>query len=543
LWLQDPPYDDGVTPTNEGFEVIRYTDTYWTAVTVFDGRGTSLGSVVYYAFPIYCLWQPERDTLIINSVNWLIPQPHDLYARVETPAHLQPGDSVLLNATVSNIGLNDEIEVELYLLINDTVVSSVLIPELLADSSYTLGYSWTPTLEGTYNVTAYAPPVPGEVFIVNNVATKFVIVSPLRYVLFDQTHGTDNIGWYSILVTNLTLSGYIVNTHTSGPINTTILADYDVFVIPQAHNPYDSSELWAIQNFVVTGGGLLVIGDDEPSLYTDLTSFADIKWTSGGRSGITTDITPHEITQGVSSVYLASPSAVMTVTTVAKDLVRDPVGGIVLAASLGNVIGFADDDSLRNGGIPSRDNLQLANNMIDWLAKAQPLPAIRDVAIISVATSATEAYVGWIVNVIVVAKNEGDMTETFDVTAYSDSNPIETKTVYSLATETSITLIFAWNTTDVQPCVNYTIWAEAATVPGEIDTTDNKLADGTVRIKLMGDVNDDGKVDITDLVLLIKAFGSYPGRPRWNPNTDLNGDGKVDIIDLILLIKNYGRIP
>lgn len=73
-WLTDPPYDDGVTPTNGGFEVIRYTDTSWTAVTVFDGTGTSNGSIVYYAFPIYCLGQPERDTLIINSVNWFLPR-------------------------------------------------------------------------------------------------------------------------------------------------------------------------------------------------------------------------------------------------------------------------------------------------------------------------------------------------------------------------------------------------------------------------------------------------------------------------------------
>jgi len=73
-WLTDPPYDDGVTPTNGGFEVIRYTDTSWTAVTVFDGTGTSNGSIVYYTFPMHCLAQSERDTLIINSVKWLLPR-------------------------------------------------------------------------------------------------------------------------------------------------------------------------------------------------------------------------------------------------------------------------------------------------------------------------------------------------------------------------------------------------------------------------------------------------------------------------------------
>jgi len=56
-----------------GAEVIQYTGTTTTAVTVFDGTETGYGSVVYYALPIYCLNQTERDKLIINSVNWLLP--------------------------------------------------------------------------------------------------------------------------------------------------------------------------------------------------------------------------------------------------------------------------------------------------------------------------------------------------------------------------------------------------------------------------------------------------------------------------------------
>jgi hypothetical protein len=56
-----------------------------------------------------------------------------------------------------------------------------------------------------------------------------------------------------------------------------------------------------------------------------------------------------------------------------------------------------------------------------------------------------------------------------------------------------------------------------------------------------GDMNCDSKVDIKDLVLLIKAYGSIPGHPRWNENGDLNGDGKIDIKDLVLIIRYYGK--
>jgi len=63
---------------------------------------------------------------------------HDLDVSLDCPSFLELGNTALLNATVHNIGLNNEINVELQLLINDAVVSSILIPELLSGQTYTL---------------------------------------------------------------------------------------------------------------------------------------------------------------------------------------------------------------------------------------------------------------------------------------------------------------------------------------------------------------------------------------------------------------------
>ncbi|RLI45487.1 hypothetical protein DRO69_05180 [Candidatus Bathyarchaeota archaeon] len=93
------------------------------------------------------------------------------------PNLLTPSCSVILNATVINLGLNNETNVELQLLINGTEVDFALIPELSSGSSYTLSYSWTPMIEGIYNITAYSPPVENESIIQNNLATKLVIVT------------------------------------------------------------------------------------------------------------------------------------------------------------------------------------------------------------------------------------------------------------------------------------------------------------------------------------------------------------------------------
>jgi parallel beta-helix repeat protein len=58
---------------------------------------------------------------------------------------------------------------------------------------------------------------------------------------------------------------------------------------------------------------------------------------------------------------------------------------------------------------------------------------------------------------------------------------------------------------------------------------------------LIYDLNNDGKVDIDDLVEAALAFGSYPGHPRWNSIADVNQDDQVDIDDLILIAMNFGK--
>jgi hypothetical protein len=295
---------------------------------------------------------------------------HELVVFLDAPSFLVPCDSSLLNATVMNYGSSNETNVNLQILIDGNIVDSVEIPELAADAFYTLTYLWTPTGEGMYNLTAYAPSLSGERAVVNNVAYEFVWVMYTKHVLFDQTHGTDNIACYSIWITALSERGFVVHTHTTGAITFDKLDDYDVFVIPQADSSYLPAEISAIQNFVFDGGGLLVIGDNNPSIYTNLTSFAGITWASGETSGVTIDITPHLVTAGVSSVYLMSPLAKMNVTNVAQDIIRYE-GDIMLTVSVQSfvkVIGFADENSLWDLGIGAVDNLQLANNMIEWLA-------------------------------------------------------------------------------------------------------------------------------------------------------------------------------
>jgi len=57
-----------------------------------------------------------------------------------------------------------------------------------------------------------------------------------------------------------------------------------------------------------------------------------------------------------------------------------------------------------------------------------------------------------------------------------------------------------------------------------------------------GDITGDRKVDIRDVAIVAKAFGSYLGHSLWNPIADINYDDKVDIWDVAFVSKRFGAI-
>jgi hypothetical protein len=56
-----------------------------------------------------------------------------------------------------------------------------------------------------------------------------------------------------------------------------------------------------------------------------------------------------------------------------------------------------------------------------------------------------------------------------------------------------------------------------------------------------GDMNSDGVVNILDLAIVARAYGTKPGDPKWKEDADLNNDKIINILDLIPVARNYGR--
>ncbi|MEM3576966.1 MAG: CARDB domain-containing protein [Candidatus Bathyarchaeia archaeon] len=142
-------------------------------------------------------------------------------------------------------------------------------------------------------------------------------------------------------------------------------------------------------------------------------------------------------------------------------------------------------------------------------------------------------------SVYVTVENQGDYSETFNVTAYANSTEIGTQEI-TLNSGENITLTFAWDTSGFTKG-NYTMWAYAWPVPSETETADNTFSDGIVYVGIPGDINGDGTIDIYDAILLSTSFGAKQGDPNWNPNADIDNTNEIDIFDAIILSTHFGE--
>ncbi|HYB68225.1 MAG TPA: thermopsin family protease [Candidatus Acidoferrales bacterium] len=142
-------------------------------------------------------------------------------------------------------------------------------------------------------------------------------------------------------------------------------------------------------------------------------------------------------------------------------------------------------------------------------------------------------------NVTVLIAEKGDYAETFNVTAYANSTVIGTQQVSLNATD-QMTLTFTWNTTGFA-YGNYTISAYVSLVPGETNTANATFTGGTVTVTIPGDIDGNGVVNMSDIISLLKAFGSTIGQPNYNPNCDIANNGKIDLSDLIIALRNFGQ--
>jgi hypothetical protein len=89
--------------------------------------------------------------------------------------------------------------------------------------------------------------------------------------------------------------------------------------------------------------------------------------------------------------------------------------------------------------------------------------------------------------------------------------------------------------------MGFSVFFARAPLAGDVNPGDNNMTDGTVKIKMLGDVNADGVINLSDLIKAAKAFGAIPGSPAWDPQADILQDGIVNISDLVKIAQRFGQ--
>jgi hypothetical protein len=54
-------------------------------------------------------------------------------------------------------------------------------------------------------------------------------------------------------------------------------------------------------------------------------------------------------------------------------------------------------------------------------------------------------------------------------------------------------------------------------------------------------VTGDGRVSIADVFAVVLRFGSMEGQPRYRPSSDLNDDGLINIRDIVIVVQQFGN--
>jgi len=282
------PYRSGIdttvanlalNPEYPGTIVARSKDR---TASIYEYRGdhVAAGASVYFSHIVELSDANKEDRQIVyNSFVWtktnIERKQHEIAVyNLEAPDWIEPNSSTLINATITNNGLNDESNIEVNFMVDGAIVESTTISDLLSGASISVSFVWaTPPVEEMYDIAIYAVPISGENITVNNHETRSVyVIEPsgsITVAVLDSP-GTDFVSYFywDDLSNNWYEYGkYIID------INYTVLdkeeityddirsTGADVLAIPDSSVcglgwEFTDSEIDAISQYVQEGHGL-----------------------------------------------------------------------------------------------------------------------------------------------------------------------------------------------------------------------------------------------------------------------------------------------
>lgn len=225
--------------------------------------------VVYISHWIEYQSNTDDMQLLYNAMTWSKWQRdlHDIsVSDIQVPRYINPGDLISVGATVRNLGLSDEFNLEISFYVDGVLDSQTTIPNLASDEKTSVNFLWnTPTVEDVYIIKIEATSLSGENITANNFVEIDCIISdgPAlgKIGLISDSSQLDAITSILDGLSKSYVSHYdnSVDRHTSDIM---LLLQYQIVIFYNHNRMIDASEQQALNDYIELGGVLVVTGFD-----------------------------------------------------------------------------------------------------------------------------------------------------------------------------------------------------------------------------------------------------------------------------------------
>ncbi|MBA3044357.1 hypothetical protein FP804_04400, partial [archaeon] len=171
-----------VSPTSGAL----YIDSQMNITLTINATELEVGT--YNASIIITSNDPDESTVTIPVHLTVASAPHDIVVtNVVSPSPTEVMKSTYVNATIENLGLNDETNISINLLINGVIENSSIISFIGNGNTTYVNFSWTPTTIGNYTVGIYAVPFDSENITTNNLMEVEIIAEGYPDIWIEPT--------------------------------------------------------------------------------------------------------------------------------------------------------------------------------------------------------------------------------------------------------------------------------------------------------------------------------------------------------------------
>jgi len=168
-------WPDGIQPVSPAVTCFSYSDDppYKGGIHVEVGAYR----IVYLAFGFEGIDNmDDRVTVMSRILGWLAAD-HDIAVlNLDVPSVVPYNELTTVEASIRNMGINDETSIVVHFLIEDIIQDSTTIEFLGVGQTEIVSFPWIPTEVGTFDVSVEAEPVPDEDILFNNELHQWVEV-------------------------------------------------------------------------------------------------------------------------------------------------------------------------------------------------------------------------------------------------------------------------------------------------------------------------------------------------------------------------------